>query len=66
MYYKISQTLRKASSFKYRKPPRHQSTDNNERILKAVKEKNQIKDKGKCIKIIAEFSTNFKTKKGME
>jgi hypothetical protein len=33
------------------------STENKERILKAVKEKNQITYKGKSIKMIADFST---------
>jgi hypothetical protein len=33
------------------------STENKERILKAVREKNQITYKGKSIKITADFST---------
>jgi hypothetical protein len=33
------------------------STENRERILKAVREKKQIKYKDKSIKIIADFST---------
>jgi hypothetical protein len=38
-----------------------------ERILKAVREKKQIRYKGKPIKITTDFSTkNIKSKKGME
>jgi tRNA A37 threonylcarbamoyladenosine dehydratase len=43
------------------------TTKNKERILKAVREKNQITYKGKPIKITANFSTEtLKAKKGME
>jgi hypothetical protein len=63
--------LRKSYPFRYRKPPGHQTdstkieppcvvlsnTENRERILKAVREKNQIIYKGKPIKIIADYST---------
>jgi hypothetical protein len=34
--------------------------------LKAVREKKQIINKGKSIKITADFNRNLKTKKGME
>jgi hypothetical protein len=40
------------------------STENNERILKAIREKNQITYKGKPTKIIADFSTEtFKARR---
>jgi hypothetical protein len=40
------------------------STENKERILKAVREKNQITYKGKPIKILADFLTeNLKTRR---
>jgi transketolase len=56
---------------KYRTSPWHIitktiSTENTERILKAVREKKQTTYKGKPIKIITDFSTNLKNKKGME
>jgi hypothetical protein len=62
--------LRKRGPFRYRRPPEHQngttlqhiivqtiSTEHKERILKAVREKNQIAYYGKPLKITAEFST---------
>jgi hypothetical protein len=43
------------------------NTKNRERILKAVRTKNQITYKGKHIKIIADLSTRtLKTRRGME
>jgi hypothetical protein len=43
------------------------STENNERILKAIREKNQITYKGKPTKIIADFSTgNLKVRRARE
>jgi hypothetical protein len=36
------------------------------KILKAITEEKQITYKGKTIKIIASFSTNFESKKSME
>jgi hypothetical protein len=65
--------LRKKCTSRYRNPPGYQtdqnrtspchsiiktiSTENKERILKAVREKNQITYKGKPIKITTGFST---------
>jgi hypothetical protein len=69
---KISQILRKFCPFRYRKPPGYQADvtkiepphsilslkqENKERILKALREKKQIKYKSKPIKITADFST---------
>jgi hypothetical protein len=43
------------------------STENKERILKAVSEKHQITCGGKSIKITADFTTKtFKSNKGIE
>jgi hypothetical protein len=42
------------------------STENRERILKAVREKKQRTYKGKCIKITADFSMETLSKKGTE
>jgi hypothetical protein len=43
------------------------STENRERILKAVREKKQITYTGKTIKITTDFlNRNLKNKKGME
>jgi tRNA A37 threonylcarbamoyladenosine dehydratase len=42
------------------------STENKERVLKAIREKKQITYKGKPIKITADFSTETLNQKGHE
>jgi hypothetical protein len=76
----ISQILRKRCPFRYRKPQKTKhdqnrtsswhtivkttSTENKERILKAVRDKNQITYTGKSIKMTTDFSTeNLKARK---
>jgi hypothetical protein len=74
--------LRRRCPFRYRKPLGHQAdmtkiktlhrifktinAENKERILKAVRQKNQITNKGKPTKITDFSKETLKTKKGMD